>query len=106
MFASNNLITIIELATKLTNILFTSVIQGCVLAHNHFSEQLKSYPDREFCIVNTSSVAAFEAIQAVPLYSICKRGVRIYIRFYIKINFILVGNGYNKNFITFRMEKL
>ncbi|KXN65961.1 hypothetical protein CONCODRAFT_135046, partial [Conidiobolus coronatus NRRL 28638] len=61
--------------TNFINIMLTSVFQGCILANNHFQDQLKQDPSKQFCIINTSSVAGLELMENCPMYSLCKKAV-------------------------------
>jgi short-subunit dehydrogenase involved in D-alanine esterification of teichoic acids len=61
--------------------MITSVYQGCILANNHFQDQLKQHPSKKFCIINTASVAGLDLMENFPIYSLCKKAVnyRLYI---------------------------
>jgi 15-hydroxyprostaglandin dehydrogenase (NAD) len=61
--------------SNLIAINLTAVVHGCQLAHKHFKAQLKDHPDRQFCIVNTSSYSAVLYTAAIPVYSTTKAAV-------------------------------
>ncbi|KXN65938.1 NAD(P)-binding protein [Conidiobolus coronatus NRRL 28638] len=66
----------IDRITNLVHINFTAVVHGCQFAHRHFEEQLKSDPNRQFCIINTSSYSAIMNAAFLPVYSTTKTAVR------------------------------
>jgi 15-hydroxyprostaglandin dehydrogenase (NAD) len=73
--------------------MLTSVFQGCILANNHFQDQLKQDPSKQFCIINTSSVAGLELMENCPIYSLCKKAVNFIdmILFNIILILLLIG---------------
>jgi 15-hydroxyprostaglandin dehydrogenase (NAD) len=66
---------LLDSITNFINIMITSVYQGCIIANNHFQDQLKQDPSKQFCIINTSSAAGFELMENGPIYSLCKKAV-------------------------------
>jgi short-subunit dehydrogenase len=56
----------------------TSVFNGTLQAKQHFENQSKLDPGKQFCIINTGSLAAINPSKNIPIYSFTKNAVIIF----------------------------
>ncbi|KXN65763.1 NAD(P)-binding protein [Conidiobolus coronatus NRRL 28638] len=64
-----------ERSIKLFNINLGAVYVWCLLAQEHFNNQLKFDPSMKFCIINTESIAAKDIVKEIPYYSFIKNSM-------------------------------
>ncbi|KXN71381.1 NAD(P)-binding protein [Conidiobolus coronatus NRRL 28638] len=65
----------LERSIRLFQINLGAVYIGSLLAQEHFNNQLRSDPNKQFCIINTGSTSARDIVRELPYYSFTKNSV-------------------------------